>query len=261
MRISYLYVIRVRLMKVRLTEAQFSRLLNLIKEDSAKVDKYGNPIPRNGQGWGKDPSLVNRQGYNQDGTKGPWFSRSVAVATAVLLHDTGGDNWYVLANQRGSGAADYHGYWNLPCGYLDYNEEATEAAAREVREETGININPSTLKYFGHSTSPNENRQNVIFFYVAFIEGEEAEYPFSKKDMEENEVDGIQWLPIGECSQVRWAFDHDELIQKILSKYSHLIDGDNSSEMNPHDKVMKAIEILKSGGDTEHAVKILETLV
>lgn len=258
-------------MKITINESAFKAILEyekrhgmrFLKEDDAngRLDKYGNPIPRNGQGWGKDPSLVNRQGYNQDGTKGPWFSRSVAVATAVLLHDTGGNHWYILANQRGSGAADYQGYWNLPCGYLDYNEEATEAAAREVREETGININPSELKYFGHSTSPNENRQNVIFFYVAFIEGEEAEYPFSKKDMEENEVDGIQWLPVEKAESLKWAFDHDELIQKILSKYSHLIMGENNTGLTPKDKISKAIELLRNGGDTDYAIEMLQSLL
>lgn len=248
--------------KIRVNESTFRELCRLMAESEQKVDKYGNPIPRYGQGWGKDASLVNRQGYNQDGTKGPWFSRSVAVATAVILHDTGGDNWYILANQRGTGAADYQGYWNLPCGYLDYNEEAPEAAVREVREETGINISPAQLKYFGNSSSPDENRQNVVFFYVAFIEGEEAEYPFSKKDMEENEVDGIQWVPIDEIGEKRWAFNHDELIQKILAKYANRLnkslDGDFGSG---RDVIQKVIDILKTDGDTEYAVQLLQKLL
>lgn len=253
-------------MNIIVTEQQFNNLMNSLKilneeKNGDKVDKYGNPIPRNGQGWGKDASLINRQGYNQDGTKGPWFSRSVAVTTAVLLHDTGDGHWYILANQRGSGAADYQGYWNLPCGYLDYNEEATEAAAREVREETGVVIDSNSLKYFGHSTSPNENRQNVVFFYVAFIEGEKAEYPFSKKDMEENEVDGIQWLPIERSSGLQWAFDHDELVSKVLRKYSHLINGDESSNLDAKGKITRAIDILQNNGDTEHAIEILKTLL
>ena len=75
--------------KIYISENTFRDLVKLIREDTGRVDKYGNPIRRYGQGWGADNSLMNRQGYNQDGTKGPWFSRSVAVATAVILHDTG----------------------------------------------------------------------------------------------------------------------------------------------------------------------------
>lgn len=247
--------------KIYISENTFRDLVKLIREDTGRVDKYGNPIRRYGQGWGADNSLMNRQGYNQDGTKGPWFSRSVAVATAVILHDTGGDNWYVLANKRGTGTPDYQGYWNLPCGYLDYNEEAEQAAAREIKEETGININPSELKYFGHSTSPNENRQNVVFFFVAFIEGEEAEYPFSTKDMEENEVAGIQWVPLQECGKKMWAFDHDELIQKVLAKYAHKLNGNIEGRFNSGaDVIDKVISILKSGGDTDYAIELLKRL-
>ena len=205
--------------KILITESAFKKLIQKLYEDE-RLDKYGNPIPKYGQGWGVDKSLSNRQGYNQDGSKGPWFSRSVAVATAVILNDNG--KWYILAGQRGTGAADYSGYWNLPCGYLDYNEKTEDAAVREVYEETGIKLNPANVKYFGHSSSPDENRQNVIFFYVAFLSGDKSKFGFSKDNMEENEVDGIQWLPLSECGKLQWAFDHDELIQKILAKYKRV---------------------------------------
>ena len=49
-----------------------------------------------------------------------WVSRSVAVACFVFT--TIKDKICVLANQRGEGSADFHGYWNAPCGYLDFGE-------------------------------------------------------------------------------------------------------------------------------------------
>ena len=133
---------------------------------------------------------------------------------------------------------------------------------REIREETGINISPAQLKYFGNSSSPDENRQNVVFFYVAFIEGEEAEYPFSKKDMEENEVDGIQWVPIDEIGEKRWAFNHDELIQKILAKYANRLNKSLDCDFGSgRDVIQKVIDILKTDGDTEYAVQLLQKLL
>lgn len=236
-----------------------SESIKKVLKEEEKFDKYGNPIPKYGQGWGKDETLFNKQGYNQDGTKGAWFSRSVAVATAVILKDSETGKFYILANQRGAGTPDYQGYWNLPCGYLDYNEEAEQAAAREVYEETGINLPASSVKYFGHSTSPNENRQNVIFYFTAFLTGSKSDFPFSKDNMEENEVDGIQWLPLEKANTLQWAFDHDELIQKICAKYSNKINGPGNFK-NKREILNKAIETLENNGDKEYVISLLKLI-
>lgn len=45
------------------------------------------------------------------------------------------------------------GKWDLPGGFIDPNETAEEAASREIREELGIEISNSDLKYI--TTSPN----------------------------------------------------------------------------------------------------------
>lgn len=252
-------------MNIILNEWQVSRLIGLLREsESDRVDKYGNPIPRNGQGYGPDPdnpNMRNRQGYNADGSKGPWFSRSVAVATAVLLKDKDSGRWYILAGQRGNGTPDYQGYWNLPCGYLDYNEDTQDAAVREVFEETGIRLDKSQLKSFGSSSSPYENRQNVVFFYVAILNESTSSLPFSTENMEDEEVSGLQWLPIDKCGTLRWAFDHDELINKILTKYSHLIKRNKEENLSDREKISKVIDLLQNGGDTEYAVEILKTLM
>lgn len=45
------------------------------------------------------------------------------------------------------------GKWDLPGGFIDPNETAEEAACREIKEELGIEISTSELKYI--MTSPN----------------------------------------------------------------------------------------------------------
>ena len=224
------------------------------------TDKYGNEIKKNGQGWGPDPTLVNRQGYNEDGSKGPWFSRSMACATCVLLRDTDTGKWYVLASKRGSGTPDYQGYWNLPCGYLDYNEDDVDCAIREVREETGIELNRHRMVYVGRSSSPYENRQNVVIFFAAIVHASKKSLPFSFENMEDHEVEGAQWLPIEKRDSLMWAFDHDKLLEKILKRYSHLINQDKLPE-SKEERIKKAIEILETEGDEEYAIQILKTLL
>lgn len=245
--------------QLKITNSKIQRILkesiyNFLMEDE-KVDKYGNLIPKYGQGWGKDDTLQNRQGYNVDGSKGPWFSRSAAVATAVLLNDR--EQWYVLANQRGNGAPDYQGYWNLPCGYLDYNEDAQSAAMREVYEETGIRL--TNVTPFGHSTDPKENKQNIVFFFVSILKGDINDYQFSYDNMEE-EVEGIQWLPLDKCDTLQWAFDHDELIEKVISRYSHLINNEDNSNLTKKDILNKIIQTVRNDGDKKYIEQLLMQL-
>lgn len=243
----------------KIIKESVKRMLNEIDGDDVnpiKYDRYGNEIKRGGQGWGVDPTMSNKQGYDKNGNPSQWFSRSVAVATAVMINDNG--EWYVLANERGAGTPDYQGYWNLPCGYLDYNETAEQAAMREVYEETGIKC--QNIKYVSHSTSPNENRQNVCFFFISFLEGSIDDYQFSKDNMEEGEVGGIKWVPVEDADNVKWAFDHDILIQKILAKYGEKMYGDNTNYSNVPQMLDKAIGLLENDADKEYVISFLERI-
>lgn len=242
----------------RLVSESVRRILmeDMESEPEKKYDKYGNEIKRGGQGWGVDPTMSNKQGYDENGKPSQWFSRSVAVATAVLLNDNG--QWYVLANERGGGTPDYQGYWNLPCGYLDYNETAEEAAAREVFEETGIRC--QNIKCIGHSSSPNENRQNVVFYFVSFLNGGMESHKFSKENMEDGEVGGIKWVPLSEAGDVKWAFDHDDLIGQIVNRFGGKLYGDDTDYENVGQMLDKAIELVKGGADEEYIISFINKI-
>ncbi len=67
-----------------------------------------------------------------------WLARTCAVATTVCCCMQG--KAYILLAKRGKGSLIARGKWNLPAGYLDWNETLTEAAEREVYEETGVNL-------------------------------------------------------------------------------------------------------------------------
>ena len=71
-----------------------------------------------------------------------WISRSIAVTGCVFTFLNG--KWCVLANKRGEGTPDFQGMWNMPCGYLDFNETTAEAVIREVYEETGVRLTSYT---------------------------------------------------------------------------------------------------------------------
>lgn len=60
--------------------------------------------------------------------------RNPGVGAAVLIRD---DRGGVLLVRRAPGATR-PGLWSIPAGFVDYGEEIRSAAARELREETGL---------------------------------------------------------------------------------------------------------------------------
>lgn len=85
----------------------------------------------------------------------------VAVVLVPLTHE---GRRGLLVVRRGIEPA--RGKLALVGGFLEEHERWQEGAAREVREETGVHIDPSTLEPFHYvSTEPKPNR--VLLFSIA----------------------------------------------------------------------------------------------
>jgi 8-oxo-dGTP pyrophosphatase MutT (NUDIX family) len=140
-----------------------------------------------------------------------WYSRSIAVLGIVVKNDLHGKR-YILANKRGKNTPDYQGLWNMPCGYLDFDETVEEAVSREVWEETGVKINPDRFELIHINSIPNR-KQNVTLRYRVFVYGEEN-YILSNENSEQGEVDDVKWILIDDIEKYDWAFNHLELINQ-----------------------------------------------
>lgn len=145
-----------------------------------------------------------------------WISRSVAVSNFIFNKID--DKWYILANKRGSGTPNYQGFWNVPCGYLDFDETTKEAACREVFEETGIVVNPSLINLWSYDDDPKSSSQNITFNFFGFLY-KNQEASISDRDGEINEVEQVKWIPIKDISNYKWAFNHDKIITEMIKKF------------------------------------------
>ncbi len=114
---------------------------------------------------------ITVDGENMKG-KTVWHSRSCAAA--IFVFSNMNDEWCVAAVKRGPGCPNNIGKWCCPCGYVDYNETVQEAAARELLEETNLQVGDSYydlhLDFKGFNSNPEDDvLQNITFYYAGLI--------------------------------------------------------------------------------------------
>ncbi len=82
------------------------------------------------------------------------------LAVAVLIGREGG----VLMGRRSPNSAS-PGKWSFPAGFVDRGERVEDAAIREVREETGLEIEP--VEFLGVWMQPYAGRNVLCLTWLA----------------------------------------------------------------------------------------------
>jgi len=81
------------------------------------------------------------------------------------------------------------GFYTTPTGHIEEGESATDAAARELFEETGLSTDPATLKHA--ITVHRQNETNGVYFDNYFIAHEWTGEP---RITEPDKSDAIEWI-------------------------------------------------------------------
>lgn len=160
-----------------------------------------------------------------------WDSRACAVVCHVIFIKNNVP--YVLMGKRGQ-VMDNPNKWNIPCGYLDWNENLQSAMFREVWEETGLNLALYLPKaIYDHTeqpwlvySEPQENRQNVAMHMGVIVDINDDELPELCLDyMEKNESTGAFFKSVHEVnciSEEDWAFSHYHRFRSFKQEIKHI---------------------------------------
>jgi 8-oxo-dGTP diphosphatase len=97
------------------------------------------------------------------------------VIPAVLIYVKTADGRVLMIHRQGGKAGDYHeGKWNGLGGKLELDESPLEAARRELREESGLDLPEAAFRPLGTLQFPNfkahKGEDWLVFVFVAHVE-------------------------------------------------------------------------------------------
>lgn len=95
--------------------------------------------------------------------------RDPAVGVAGVVFEDG----QLLLVRRGP-SATRSGLWCIPCGFLDYGEDVRAGAAREVLEETGLNVAVGDPVWVASNSHDPAKKTVGIWFDATVVGGELA---------------------------------------------------------------------------------------
>lgn len=131
-----------------------------------------------------------------------------AITVDCVIFGKGNDGMHVLLIQRKN--PPYQDCWALPGGFLDPEESPLTAAARELKEETGLtNISLTQLHAFG---APNRDPREHIIAIAHYAVVEMNKHSPEAAD----DAADVKWLPLSQLPEL--AFDHAKIIKMATKK-------------------------------------------
>ncbi|MBI0319673.1 NUDIX hydrolase [Streptomyces javensis] len=121
--------------------------------------------------------------------------------TADVVCIRGGD---VLLIERGW--PPHKGSLALPGGHLDPGEYSHDAAARELLEETGVEVSPGDLTFVGLYARPDRDPRGryISAAYTVTV-------PADTTARAGTDAAAVQWVPLHAPGEL--AFDHNEIVR------------------------------------------------
>jgi len=129
------------------------------------------------------------------------------VTVGALLIRRAGDDVRLLLTKRN--VEPFKGFWCIPGGHIEQDEDAITAVMREVNEETNLEFTPRFLSYLDE-IFPERNTHNVVLIFHGEASGE--------VEAEPAEVTETGWFSISNALKMDLAFRHHEAVQLFAAQ-------------------------------------------
>lgn len=118
-----------------------------------------------------------------------WMSHVIVLVVSVSIFS---EDKVLMIRESKPNAFDK---WNFPRGRIDYGEDILNAARREVKEETGLDVklNCTTGVYNFISST---NNQVILFHFTGEVIG-------GTLKLEEEVISEIKWVKTNELEEIR----------------------------------------------------------
>lgn len=145
---------------------------------------------------GAKDAVTKQDDTNYECMKCGWhfWNNAKATATTILMNQNG----EILFAKRGIDPKK--GMYDLPGGFVNYNENAYDAAIREIWEESGVTIKkPKLLGVWRNEYLPGRISTCDLMFITTDWQGD-----FVAQD----DVEAFEWRPIDfiESDQFAWTY-------------------------------------------------------
>lgn len=167
---------------------------------------------------------MNNFEFEHEGKK-LWYSRSLAC-NIMIFRKTINNEWEILACKRGQGCEFNKGLWNVPGGFIDFNEDAVSCALRELKEETGVVIDPIEVFFNRLDTEPHGVRQTMVAsHYARFVEEDTKDWKFTTEFSEPDETEEIKWVSLKDLHKYKWTRGQFEMIETTFTLHRSSFDN------------------------------------
>lgn len=134
------------------------------------------------------------------------YPRPAVTADCIVIAKDNGDPKVLLIQRKHEPFKDC---WAFPGGFVDEGETATQAASRELKEETSLE-NITFTQYKAVSSPGRDPRGWVIAIVFYAIVSDSSTYTPQAQD----DAADVNWLSLDELPTL--AFDHHEVLQSLL---------------------------------------------